>query len=137
MQRLDILRLPQRLGAQMLPCDLRLDQFAARCGFRGDDRNLQTRIVEQTTAQGERVLAPDLDLGQSLPDAVALDRIVVDEQESIEREAELFGDRTDIADLVVPVDAPGHEIIRRQAAAAPDNDRDISRVRARWLRRSC
>src|SRR6202043_3094640 len=110
-QRLDMLRLPDRLGPQLLPCDLRLDQRAARCRLRGNDRYLQPRIVEQTAAQAEGILTPDFHLRQSLPDAVAFTGVVIDEQEGIEPEAQFLRNRTNVADLVVPVDAPGHEII--------------------------
>src|ERR1700678_4086063 len=95
----------------MLPLDLCLDQRAPRSRLRGNDRQLQARVVEKPPPEAEHVLAPDFNLRQALADAVALDRIVVDEQKAIERKAQLLGDRADIADLVVPVDAPRHEIV--------------------------
>src|SRR6202051_5015467 len=102
-QRLDILRLPHRLGPQLLPCDLRLDERAAHCRLRRNDRYLPPRIVEQPSAQAEGILTPDFHFRQSLPDAVAFNGAVIDEQEGIEPAAQFLRDRTDIADLVVPV----------------------------------
>ncbi len=72
--------------------------------------------VKRRTAEIERFLAPDLNLGQHLAHTVALDRIVIEQQEGIEREAEFFGDAGDIRRLVDPVDAGGDEVVERQQA---------------------
>ena len=53
-----------------------------------------------------------------MTDALALDRIVVDEEKCFQREAELISDRLDIFDLIVPVDAPSDEIVRRHKRLA-------------------
>ncbi len=73
-------------------------------------------IAQQLAAHGEEILAPHFDLGELRLHALALDRIVVDEDEALERKTELLGHRADVAGLVVPVDAPGDEIVRRQQA---------------------
>src|ERR1700722_10880880 len=116
LKRFDIFRLVQRLRAKLLPLDLCLDQRRARGRLGGDDRQLQTRIVEQAPPEIEGVLAPHLHFRQPLPDTIAFDRVVIDEQECVERKAQLLRYRADIADLVVPIDAPGHEIIRLEQA---------------------
>ncbi len=41
----------------------------------------------------------------------ALDGVVVDEDEAVEAEVQLLGDRVDVLGLRLPVDAPGHEVL--------------------------
>src|SRR5271166_1054001 len=100
----------------MVAIELRLDQSAARGRRLGDDRRLQAGIIEQASSQAERVFAPNFDFRQALTHAIALDWVVVDEEETIQRETKLIGDGPDVVNLVIPIDAPCYEISRGQQA---------------------
>ena len=99
LERSEILAFIGSLGAQALAFQLCFHQPRALGRFLGDNRQLQARIVEEHPAQAERIVSPDLYLGQSLAYPVTLDRMIVDEQKRIKRETEFVGNRANVIDL--------------------------------------
>ena len=118
LQRFQIDAFVHGVGAEFLAAELRLDQIGAGRRFGGDARHLQPRIVQKLAAQAEGILAPGFHLRQPLAHTIALDRVIVDEQEAVEREAELFGDRANVLGFVAPIDAESDEIIEGEQPLA-------------------